>query len=113
MTEYIPTPEDDELEATIGRLFDHLEAPARERRLCDRAPVEGPARKAARSGALSSKSSISSESSMARVYDPLITADNCPCRAKSPMTGIAKPLPGAHSGILERIDALLQHLFRR
>ena len=26
MTEYIPTPEDDELEATIGRLFDQLEA---------------------------------------------------------------------------------------
>jgi len=25
MTEYIPTPEDDELEATIGRLFDQLE----------------------------------------------------------------------------------------
>jgi hypothetical protein len=25
MTEYIPTPEDDELEATIGRLFDRLE----------------------------------------------------------------------------------------
>ena len=30
MTEYIPTPEDDELEATIGRLFDQLEdAPVR------------------------------------------------------------------------------------
>ena len=25
MTEYIPTPEDNELEATIGRLFDRLE----------------------------------------------------------------------------------------
>jgi hypothetical protein len=25
MTEYVPTPEDDELEATIGRLFDRLE----------------------------------------------------------------------------------------
>ena len=25
MTEYIPTPGDDELEATIGRLFDQLE----------------------------------------------------------------------------------------
>jgi hypothetical protein len=25
MTEYVPTPEDDELEATIGRLFDQLE----------------------------------------------------------------------------------------
>ena len=25
MTEYIPTPEDDALEATIGRLFDQLE----------------------------------------------------------------------------------------
>ena len=43
MTEYIPTPEDDELEATIGRLFDQLED-AREgqhRIQDDRAPDDG------------------------------------------------------------------------